>query len=204
MVGSTRRDASEFTGDPIRRDPHQEVASAGAALPAPCRRFDETAREGAWPQVRLVAGVVTSIRNVHSHLVNRRRRPYDRGMAALLREIIVDCNDPRVVADFWGQLLDWAVQEDDGLLWMSASCRPFPDLVLVFVPVPERKSVKNRIHLDVTPVGCDQQEEVARIMALGAHPVDVGQGESSWVVLADPEGNEFCVLSRRADVAQGI
>ena len=119
-------------------------------------------------------------------------------MAALLREIIVDCNDTRVVADFWGHVLGWAVQEDDGLLWMSASGRPFPDLLLVFVPVPERKSVKNRIHLDVNPVGCDQQEEVERIMAIGARRVDVGQGESPWVVLADPEGNEFCVLSRRS------
>ena len=122
-------------------------------------------------------------------------------MPALLREIIVDCNEPRLVADFWEQVLGWEVQEDDGLLWMSASGNPFPDLLLVFVPVTEKKSVKNRVHLDVNPVGCSQEEEVARLTALGARPVDVGQGESSWVVLADPEGNEFCVLSRRVDPA---
>jgi len=152
------------------------------------------------PVGRPLATVARS-RSAHNLVINRRREAYDPKVAALLREIIVDCNDPRVVADFWGQVLGWAVQEDDGLLWMSASGKPFPDLLLVFVPVPERKSVKNRIHLDVNPVACDQKEEVARIMALGARPVDVGQGESSWVVLADPEGNEFCVLSRRADVA---
>ena len=122
-------------------------------------------------------------------------------MAALLREIIVDCNEPRPVADFWGQVLGWQVQDDDGLLWMSASGQPFPDLLLVFVPVPDHKTVKNRIHLDVNPVGCSQDEEVARLIGLGARRVDVGQGDASWVVLADPEGNEFCVLSRRVDAA---
>ena len=122
-------------------------------------------------------------------------------MAALLREIIIDCNQPRVVADCWGQVLGWDVQDDDGLLWMSASGESFPDLLLVFPQVPETKSVKDRIHLDVNPVGCSQDEEVARLRALGARPVDVGQGESPWVVLADPEGNEFCVLRRRVDTA---
>ena len=60
--------------------------------------------------------------------------------------------------------------------------------------------MKNRIHLDVSPVGCDRDEEVARLEGLGAKRVDVGQGDQPWVVLADPEGNEFCVLGRRADV----
>ena len=122
-------------------------------------------------------------------------------MGALLREIIIDCNEPRLVADFWAQVLGWEVHDDDGLQWMSASGQPFPDLLLVFVPVPERKSLKNRVHLDVNPLGCNQDEEVARLVALGARRVDVGQGASSWVVLADPEGNEFCVLSRRVDTA---
>jgi hypothetical protein len=120
-------------------------------------------------------------------------------MTAVLREIIVDCAEPPVVAEFWAQVLGWTVQDSDGLLWMSASGAPFPDLLLVFVPVPEHKSVKNRIHLDVNPIGCDQAEEVARLIALGARRVDVGQGDAPWVVLADPEGNEFCVLRRRVD-----
>ena len=122
-------------------------------------------------------------------------------MGAVLREIVIDCNDPRLVADFWGQVLGWDVQESGhGELWMSATGAPFPDLLLVFGEVPERKTIKDRIHLDVSPVGCDRDQEVARLIALGATRVDIGQGEQPWVVLADPEGNEFCVLGRRADV----
>lgn len=120
-------------------------------------------------------------------------------MGAVLREINIDCNDPRLMAEFWGHVLGWEVQENDDVLWMSASGAPFPDLLLVFVPVPEKKTVKDRIHLDVSPVGCDRDEEVERLVGLGAQRVDVGQGEQPWVVLADPEGNEFCVLGRRAD-----
>jgi hypothetical protein len=120
-------------------------------------------------------------------------------VGAVLREVIIDCNDPARVAEFWGAVLGWTVQGDEGVLWMSESGAPFPDVLLVFVPVPETKSGKNRIHLDVSPVGCDRDEEVARLETLGARRVDIGQGEQSWVVLADPEGNEFCVLGRRAD-----
>lgn len=120
-------------------------------------------------------------------------------MAAALREIVIDCNDPRVVAEFWSQVLGWQVQEYEGALWMSES-GDWRDLGLVFEQVPEGKSVKNRIHLDVNPVGCDRDDEVARLLRLGAQPVDIGQGDDlPWVVLADPEGNEFCVLGRRAD-----
>jgi hypothetical protein len=69
----------------------------------------------------------------------------------------------------------------------------------VFVDVPEKKSVKNRVHLDVSPIGCDRDEEVERLIGFGATRADVGQGEQPWVVLADREGNEFCVLGRRVD-----
>ena len=120
-------------------------------------------------------------------------------MGAVLREIIIDCNEPRRVAEFWAQTLGWAIQDNDDVLWMSESGAPYPDLLLVFVPVKEKKAIKNRVHLDVSPVGCDRDEEVARLVAIGARPVDVGQGEVPWVVLADPEGNEFCVLGRRVD-----
>jgi hypothetical protein len=120
-------------------------------------------------------------------------------MGAVLREVIIDCNNPGRVADYWGAVLGWDAQEDEGLFWMSESGSPFPDLLLVFVAVSERKTVKNRIHVDVSPVGCDRDEEIARLETLGAVRVDVGQGDQSWVVMADPEGNEFCVLGRRAD-----
>ena len=121
-------------------------------------------------------------------------------MGAVLREVCIDCNDPRRVAEFWGAVLGWDVQQQDDVLWMSESGEPFPGLCLVFAAVPEKKTVKNRIHIDVSPVGCERDEEVARVEALGATRADVGQGEQPWVVLADPEGNEFCVLGRRADV----
>jgi hypothetical protein len=119
-------------------------------------------------------------------------------MAAILREIVIDCSDPRLVADFWSQVLGWSVQEHRGVPWMSQS-GDWRELSLVFIRVPEGKSAKNRIHLDVSPVGCSGDDEVARLRALGAEPVDIGQGEAPWVVLADPEGNEFCVLGGRAD-----
>jgi predicted enzyme related to lactoylglutathione lyase len=121
-------------------------------------------------------------------------------MASALTEIVVDCSDQEVVATFWGRVLGWHPQEGDGFRWMSSSGDPAsPDLKLVFVTVPEPKTVKNRVHIDVNPRGCDQDEEVERILALGARRVDIGQGEVPWVVLADPEGNEFCVLRRRLD-----
>jgi hypothetical protein len=69
--------------------------------------------------------------------------------------------------------------------------------VLTFARVPEGKAIKNRLHLDVNPADREQDEEVSRLLALGARHADVGQGDVSWVVLADPEGNEFCVLAAR-------
>jgi hypothetical protein len=69
----------------------------------------------------------------------------------------------------------------------------------VFVPVDDAKVVKNRVHIDVNPTGSDQAEELTRLLSLGATHVDVGQGEQSWFVIADPEGNEFCLLKTRRD-----
>jgi hypothetical protein len=68
---------------------------------------------------------------------------------------------------------------------------------LTFAHVPEGKTGKNRLHLDLSPVDREQDEEVRRLLDLGARHADVGQGDESWVVLADPEGNEFCVLAGR-------
>jgi Glyoxalase-like domain len=71
---------------------------------------------------------------------------------------------------------------------------------LVFLTVPETKALKNRLHIDLAPASDDDQEaEVRRLESLGARRVDIGQGDVSWVVLADPEGNEFCVLTPRDD-----
>jgi predicted enzyme related to lactoylglutathione lyase len=121
-------------------------------------------------------------------------------MASVLNEIVLDCADPDRVAAFWAQALGWEPQRQRGFVWMSASGDPARgDLMLVFVSVPEPKTVKNRVHIDVSPSGCDQEVEVERLLGLGATRVDIGQGDVPWVVLADPEGNEFCVLARRRD-----
>jgi hypothetical protein len=122
-------------------------------------------------------------------------------MASILREVVVDCADPAGVAQFWSRVLGWpVVEEKQGFCWLSSTGEPTaPPPILVFVPVPEPKTVKNRVHIDVNPSGCDQDQELARLLALGARPIDVGQGDVPWVVLADVEGNEFCLLRRRVD-----
>jgi predicted enzyme related to lactoylglutathione lyase len=121
-------------------------------------------------------------------------------MTSVISEIVIDCADPERVAAFWAAALGWEPQREDEYMWMSATGSPEDGgLILVFAAVPEAKAVKNRVHIDVRPSGCEQAEEVERLLALGARHVDIGQGKVPWVVLADPEGNEFCVLRRRAD-----
>jgi predicted enzyme related to lactoylglutathione lyase len=121
-------------------------------------------------------------------------------MGSVFREVVIDCQDPLRVGRFWADVLAWPLTEDEnGYCWLSATGQPWDPPLLVFVPVPEAKEVKNRIHLDVNPSGCDQAEELERLLALGARPVDVGQGDVPWIVLADPEDNEFCLLGRRVD-----
>jgi hypothetical protein len=119
-------------------------------------------------------------------------------MGSKFTELIVDAADPRRLADFWAAVLGWPVTaSDEGGVEIAGP--PGAGPALVFVPVPEPKTIKNRLHIDVNPVGCDQAQEVERLIGLGARRVDVGQGEQSWVVLADPEGNEFCVLRPRVE-----
>lgn len=97
-------------------------------------------------------------------------------------------------------MLGWEVQQEESFYWMTApDAEEATGLALVFAPVPERKSGKTRLHIDVSPVGCDQDEELERLLSLGAVHADVGQGEQTWIVLADPEGNEFCLLRGRLD-----
>ena len=122
-------------------------------------------------------------------------------MAARLTEIVVDAHDPARLARFWGAVLGWPVtNEERGFSWISATGDYTAHPMVVFVPVPEGKTVKNRVHLDVNPAGADQAEELERLLALGATRADVGQSaDVPWVVLADIEGNEFCLLGRRLD-----
>ena len=109
--------------------------------------------------------------------------------------VVVDCADPRAMARFWGRATDWAVHEvtdAHALLRSGEGVGPY----LEFVRSDEARTVKNRVHLDLRPYpGDDQAVEVERLRALGATDVDLGQGDVPWTVLADPEGNEFCVLT---------
>ena len=120
-------------------------------------------------------------------------------MSLRFTEICVDAHDTAALARWWSQALGWRVEpaQDDGEWLLRPPAGAGPDWL--FLTVPEGKSVKNRIHFDFTPDGqqAEQQAEVDRLIALGARHVDIGQGEQSWVVLADPEGNEFCVLAAR-------
>jgi predicted enzyme related to lactoylglutathione lyase len=118
--------------------------------------------------------------------------------------LTVDANDPRALASWWQSVLGWEVVEDEGdeeiLLRAPAADGGSPIREVLFCKVPEPKREKNRLHLDLRPD--DQDIEVARVVALGARHVDVGQRDVTWVVLADPEGNEFCILrSGSADPA---
>jgi hypothetical protein len=124
--------------------------------------------------------------------------------------VVVDCNDVSAQSRWWARVLDWRIIYEDPREvvvvppYAVDETRPVPVQErgpgLIFVLVPERKSVKNRLHIDLAPpLDQDQEEEVSRLESLGARRVDIGQGrgEVSWVVMADPEGNEFCVLSPR-------
>ena len=118
-------------------------------------------------------------------------------MASEFTELIIDCADPQRVAAFWAEALGHGVFESEDGDWIEVRGSDLSVPSLIFVPVPEPKTVKNRVHIDLTPTDREQADEVGRLMALGAQRVDVGQGVVCWVVLADPEGNEFCVLQRR-------
>jgi catechol 2,3-dioxygenase-like lactoylglutathione lyase family enzyme len=122
-------------------------------------------------------------------------------MASVLREIVIDCRDAEAQAAWWSRVLDWpAVSEEEGYWWMSSDGTEDAALTLCFIPVPEGKTVKNRVHLDVNPSGCEQAEELERLLSFGARHKDIGQPpDASWVVLEDPEGNEFCLLHTRKD-----
>jgi len=132
-------------------------------------------------------------------------------MALRWYTVVIDCHDIAAQARWWAETLDYRiVYEDvhevavipkhlgedvieDGATWMRQ------DQGLVFVPVPEGKTVKNRLHIDLAPhTSQDRDDEIATLLERGATLADIGQDDDvTWTVLADPEGNEFCVLSSR-------
>jgi len=114
--------------------------------------------------------------------------------------LCIDSVDPKPLALFWCDVLGWSIVDQDET---DFSIGPADDVGprIDFLAVPEAKAGKNRLHIDLRADGSTTAEELDRLLALGARRVDVGQGpDVTWVVLADPEGNEYCLLSRRAPV----
>ena len=109
--------------------------------------------------------------------------------------VVVDCADPRAMARFWGEAIDWTlleVSDDHARLRSAEGVGPF----LEFLRTPGVSTASHRVHLDLMPYpGDDQAAEVTRLRSLGATDADVGQGDVAWKCLADTEGNEFCVLT---------
>jgi len=116
-------------------------------------------------------------------------------MGLAVAQLCVDSHDPSSLARWWADVLGWRVVEDDD---DEVDLEPPPGVTAtpwLFLRVPDAKRVKNRLHVDVRPPdGSDQATELERLLALGAVQVDIGQGpDATWHVLADPEGNEFCI-----------
>jgi predicted enzyme related to lactoylglutathione lyase len=109
--------------------------------------------------------------------------------------VVVDCADPRAMARFWGEAMDWAVlkvSDQSAVMRSAAGVGPY----LQFLRSPDVKTGWNRVHLDLRPYkGDDHQAEAARLRSLGATAIDLGQADIPWIVMADPEGNEFCLLT---------
>jgi predicted enzyme related to lactoylglutathione lyase len=119
-------------------------------------------------------------------------------MPLALHHIVVDAHDLPALARFWAGVLDWRILSEREREVVIGPDESAP-VGMCFMPVTDRKSVKNRLHLDLTTAAEDRDTELERILALGARRVDVGQsGTESWTVLADPEGNEFCVVRPKA------
>jgi len=131
-------------------------------------------------------------------------------MALRWDSTVIDCRDVPAQARWWARVLGWIIVREAGeevTLGPAPITATLPGTLpweqmgprLVFVPVPEGKAVKNRLHLDLAPHTSDNRDaEIAKLVAMGATRVDVGQSPTvTWDVLADPEGNEFCVLSSR-------
>ncbi|TYK46321.1 VOC family protein [Actinomadura decatromicini] len=121
-------------------------------------------------------------------------------MACRISELVIDCRDPETLAAFWCEVLGFIVlHTEDGAIEIGPS-EGFGGLqpTLVFSPSTDPRVGKLPLHIDVNPTDRDQDAELQRLLAIGARPADVGQtGQENWHVLADPEGNEFCLLRAR-------
>jgi predicted enzyme related to lactoylglutathione lyase len=115
-------------------------------------------------------------------------------MPLRLHHIVLDAHDLPGLARFWAQALRWRILSEREREVIIGPHEAAP-IGMCFMPVPDTKTIKNRLHLDLTTAANDRDAEIERLLQLGARRVDIGQtGNESWVVLADPEGNEFCVV----------
>ncbi|RAJ77043.1 putative enzyme related to lactoylglutathione lyase [Streptomyces sp. PsTaAH-137] len=116
------------------------------------------------------------------------------GMPLSLHHIVIDAHDLPALARFWAAALRWRILSEREREIVIGPDETAP-VGICFMPVTDPKKVKNRLHLDLTSAADDRAAEIERLLALGARHTDVGQrGDESWTVLADPEGNEFCVV----------
>jgi hypothetical protein len=124
-------------------------------------------------------------------------------MSSRIAVITIDAARPKIIADFWCAVLGWQVVEIDGdLISIGPDDASWPTIDIAAVPEP--KTVKNRLHFDLRADGSSTEQELQRLLDLGARRTDVGQApDSPWIVLADPEGNEFCLLPRSVQQVQG-
>lgn len=123
-------------------------------------------------------------------------------MACRISELVIDCAEPQRLAMFWSEVLGYVElgREEDGGIEIGPPGAGFggPQPTLILSPGGGPRTGKLRLHIDVNATDRDQDAELERLLALGATPVDIGQtGTENWHVLADPEGNEFCLLHRR-------
>lgn len=133
-------------------------------------------------------------------------------MACRFTELVIDARDPASLGRFWAGVLDYDIVDErtggedrtgNAERYVQLQGRPGAGPRVLVLEVPDSKVAKNRLHIDVNPTDRTQDEEVERLVALGARRLDIGQGDVDWVVLADPEDNEFCVLASRVDPVAG-
>ncbi len=122
-------------------------------------------------------------------------------MVCTLSDITVDCTDDRALAGFWAEVLGWNVYYDDDPGVLVAPSFPHRGWSMLFLTVPEGKSAKNRLHLDLAPTDRTRDEELERVLGLGARIVEDHRTADGggWVYCADPEGNEFCIVRSQAE-----
>lgn len=124
-------------------------------------------------------------------------------MACRIGELVLDCRDPELLARFWCDVLDFVVldRDSDGSVEIGARDGFGGSQPTIYLSrCDEPATGKPRLHIDVNATDRDQDAELQRLLELGARPADIGQtGQESWHVLADPEGNEFCLLKARID-----